>query len=294
MPTEQIHSHFSIEQILFNRLVSVPDNEAAYLFRLAQSRRSRRRGRCSRRRPRAGCWRSASSTRSSASSPDGLTSRQIVDVFETRGIRFSEATLRKYVQLGLLPRSVRVGRKGKHRGSCGLYPAHVIRRVNVVKGMMAEDRTIEEIQRSFARFKDDIESVEKKPARADRRLRARSEGARRRWPTARRELEREIIEAKRAAGELVRRIASLERRISAHVEPVGGGSSAGGRERPVLTVDRATDRGGAHMDDDFRRSNDRDRETRTRRNPRWRASGARCIRRGATGAFDRRRSRPSA
>jgi len=65
------------------------------------------------------------------------------------------------VQLGLLPRSVRVGRKGKHRGSCGLYPSHVIRRVNVVKGMMAQDRTIEEIQRSFARFKDDIESVEK-------------------------------------------------------------------------------------------------------------------------------------
>src|SRR3954469_2549666 len=92
--------------------------------------------------------------------PDGMTSRQIVDVFETRGIRFSEATLRKYVQLGLLPRSIRVGRKGKHRGSCGVYPAQVIRRVNAVKGMMAEDRTIEEIQRSFARFKDDIESVE--------------------------------------------------------------------------------------------------------------------------------------
>src|SRR6187402_2387439 len=94
-------------------------------------------------------------------SPDGMTSRQIVDVFETRGIRFSEATLRKYVQLGLLPRSVRVGRKGKHRGSCGLYPSHVIRRVNVVKRMMSEDRTIEEIQRSFARFKDDSESVDK-------------------------------------------------------------------------------------------------------------------------------------
>ena len=29
--------------------------------------------------------------------PNGLTSRQIVDVFETRGIRFSEATLRKYL-----------------------------------------------------------------------------------------------------------------------------------------------------------------------------------------------------
>src|ERR1700746_1250165 len=92
--------------------------------------------------------------------PNGVTSRQIVDVFETRGIRFSEATLRKYVQLGRLPRSVRVGRKGKHRGCCGLYPADVIGRLNVVKGMMAADRTIEELQRSFARFKDEIEGVE--------------------------------------------------------------------------------------------------------------------------------------
>src|SRR4051812_37376423 len=130
--------------------------------------------------------------------PNGLTSRQIVDVFETRGIRFSEATLRKYVQLGLLPRSVRVGRKGKHRGSCGLYPAHVVRRVNAVKGMMAEDRTIEEIQRSFARFKDEIDAVEKD-------LRALITGFEREAkapavdPDGRRELEREIIEAKRAA-----------------------------------------------------------------------------------------------
>ena len=148
-------------------------------------------------------------------------------MFETRGIRFSEATLRKYVQLGLLPRSVRVGRKGKHRGSCGLYPSHVVRRVNVVKGMMAEDRTIEEIQRSFARFKDDIESVEKNLRELisgfEREAKAPNVAA-----DGRRELEREIVEAKRAAGDLVRRIASLERRISAHAEPVGGGSSAGG------------------------------------------------------------------
>ena len=142
--------------------------------------------------------------------PDGMTSRQIVDVFETRGIRFSEATLRKYVQLGLLPRSVRVGRKGKHRGSCGLYPAHVVRRVNVVKGMMAADRTIEEIQRSFVRFKDEIETVEND-------LRDLIAG-----------FEREFTEAKRVAGELVRRIASLERRISAHVEPAPVASTAGG------------------------------------------------------------------
>jgi hypothetical protein len=168
--------------------------------------------------------------------PNGLTSRQIVDVFETRGIRFSEATLRKYVQLGLLPRSVRVGRKGKHRGSCGLYPALVIRRVNTVKGMMAEDRTIEEIQRSFARFQDDIDSVQKE-------LRELLAGLEREAKTPggsagagddadqRRAIENEIIEAKKAVGELVRRISSLERRISARAADsssagpaVGGGS----------------------------------------------------------------------
>ena len=54
--------------------------------------------------------------------PDGLTSRQIVDVFETRGIRFSEATLRKYVQLGLLPRSVRVGARGSTAARAGSTP----------------------------------------------------------------------------------------------------------------------------------------------------------------------------
>jgi hypothetical protein len=152
--------------------------------------------------------------------PNGLTSRQIVDVFETRGIRFSEATLRKYVQLGLLPRSVRVGRKGKHRGSCGLYPALVIRRVITVKVMMAEDRTIDEIQRSFQRFQGDIDSVQKE-------LRDLIAGIEREAKTprasvgaiddaeTRRQLEQEIIEAKRAAGELVRRISGLERRISA-------------------------------------------------------------------------------
>ena len=159
--------------------------------------------------------------------PNGLTSRQIVDVFETRGIRFSEATLRKYVQLGLLPRSVRVGRKGKHRGSCGLYPANVIRRVNVVKGMMAEDRTIEEIQRSFARFKDDIDTVEKDLreliASFEREAKAPSVD-----PDGRRDLEREIIEAKRAASELVRRISSLERRISSRAaDELAGGTAVG-------------------------------------------------------------------
>jgi len=134
-------------------------------------------------------------------------------------VRFSEATLRKYVQLGLLPRSVRVGRKGKHRGSCGVYPAHVIRRVNAVKVMMAENRTIEEIQRSFARFKDDIDSVEKDLRDLLSGLEREAKGPDSQSPERRRELEREIVEAKRAASELVRRIATLERRLSEREEP---------------------------------------------------------------------------
>ena len=163
--------------------------------------------------------------------PNGLTSRQLVDVFETRGIRFSEATLRKYVQLGLLPRSVRVGRKGKHRGSCGIYPAHVVRRVNAVKGMMAENLTIEEIHRSFARFKDNIDGVEKDLRDLLSGFEREAKGPASHSAERRGELEQEILEAKRAAGELVRRIANLERRLS---------------ERPDATTSASPAVGGGH------------------------------------------------
>jgi DNA-binding transcriptional MerR regulator len=146
-------------------------------------------------------------------SPAGLTSRQIVDVFKTRGIKFSEATLRKYVQLGLLPRSIRVGQKGKHQGSRGIYPANVIRRVNTVKELMAANLTIEEIQRSFVKFKDEIDGIEKsvRSLFTDFEREAKGPGF---DPERRQELEEEILDAKRAAGDLVRRISSLESRLS--------------------------------------------------------------------------------
>ena len=79
----------------------------------------------------------------------GLTSAEILDVFARHDVQLSEATLRKYVQLGLLPRSVRVGRKGKHQGSQGIYPVSVVRQVLRIKQMMAESYTIEQIQREF-------------------------------------------------------------------------------------------------------------------------------------------------
>lgn len=90
----------------------------------------------------------------------GLTSADILDVFATHGVRLSEATLRKYVQLGLLPRSVRMGKKGKHQGSQGIYPVRVVRQIVQIKRMMAESFTIEQIQKEVLFMRGEIEQLE--------------------------------------------------------------------------------------------------------------------------------------
>ena len=162
--------------------------------------------------------------------PNGLTSRQIVDVFETRGIRFSEATLRKYVQLGLLPRSVRVGPQGQaprlvRRLPGARHPARQRRQGDDGRGPhhRGDPAVVRALQ---GRHRLGAEGA----ARPDRELRARGEGPVAATPTGRRELEHEIIEAKSAAGELVRRISSLERRISKPAPPTqsAGGTAVGG------------------------------------------------------------------
>jgi DNA-binding transcriptional MerR regulator len=91
----------------------------------------------------------------------GLSARVIVDIFRPKGVRLSEATFRKYVQAGLLPRSRRVGQKGKHRGSQGVYPVDAVRRINAIKRMMAEGYTLEDIKRSFVFFKGHIDQAER-------------------------------------------------------------------------------------------------------------------------------------
>ena len=103
----------------------------------------------------------------------------IVEIFRPKGVRLSEATFRKYVQAGLLPRSRRVGRKGKHRGSQGLYPVESVRRINAIKKMMAEGLTLEDIRRSFVFFKNHIDQVEREPGRGADGLRVRARRARR-------------------------------------------------------------------------------------------------------------------
>jgi hypothetical protein len=92
--------------------------------------------------------------------PEGLTSKQILETFRDHEVSFSEATLRKYVQLGLLPRSIRIGQKGKHRGSKGIYPVRVIRQIMAIKGMMAEDYTIEQIQKEFLFPRGELSDLE--------------------------------------------------------------------------------------------------------------------------------------
>src|SRR5512133_1066828 len=91
----------------------------------------------------------------------GISSAEVVRLFESKGARLSAATFRKYVQAGLLPRSRRVGRKGKHTGSTGLYPVSVVRRVAVIKRMMAAGYTVDDIRGSFVTVRNRFEDVEK-------------------------------------------------------------------------------------------------------------------------------------
>jgi DNA-binding transcriptional MerR regulator len=92
--------------------------------------------------------------------PAGITTGEVVRMFEARGARLSAATFRKYVQLGLLPRSRRVGRKGKHTGSTGIYPVAVVRRIALIKRMMAEGYTAEDIRGSFVTVRNRLEDAE--------------------------------------------------------------------------------------------------------------------------------------
>jgi hypothetical protein len=147
----------------------------------------------------------------------GLTSVEILALLEKYGVKFSEATLRKYVQLGLLPRSVRVGRKGKHQGSQGMYPAGVIRQVLRIREMMADDLTIEQIQREILFVRGDIEELERVLERIFEVLgdATKSHG---RAGVAGRGVSNELAGARSLAKELVQKLEAIEARITARSE----------------------------------------------------------------------------
>ena len=147
-----------------------------------------------------------------ASHPDGLTSQAILDALDGTRFAISEATLRKWVQLGLLPRSVRVGRKGKHQGSQGIYPVSVVRQIRRIKEMMSQDFTIEEIQREFLFARGDLEEAERTLARViDQLDRAIDERA---GQTAAKSLRRQLDEAREVARKLLGLLTNIESELT--------------------------------------------------------------------------------
>jgi DNA-binding transcriptional MerR regulator len=144
----------------------------------------------------------------------GLSARAILEIFQPRGVRLSEATFRKYVQSGLLPRSKRVGRKGKHRGSQGLYPVEAVRRINAIKKMMAQGLTLEDIRRSFVFYKNHIDQVQRGIVEVlegfESELSDRPFGERRK-----KELLTELLSLKGRASELVRDVSNFGSAVTA-------------------------------------------------------------------------------
>ena len=142
----------------------------------------------------------------------GLTSAEILDVFARHGVPLSEATLRKYVQLGLLPRSVRIGKKGKHQGSQGVYPVGVIRQIVRIKQMMAESYTIEQIQKEFLFIRSDVEQLEQLLEsifeKVDGVLRARKR------EHSAQTVARDVVDARSLSRDLLVRLAAIETKLT--------------------------------------------------------------------------------
>lgn len=158
----------------------------------------------------------------------GITAAQIVEAFTSRGIRFSEASFRKYVQQGLLPRSVRVGRKGKNKGSLGLYPAKTVRRINAVKQWMADGHTIEQIQEQFLLYTDLVEGVSENLETLWTRL---GDDAQKLPERDRREVDKDLADARREGDRVLARLDQLTRRVAApRTDSLRLATAAGGAE----------------------------------------------------------------
>lgn len=140
--------------------------------------------------------------------PEGMSVQQIVLAVTGKGDKLTEPTFRKYVQLGLLPRSVRVGRKGKHRGSQGLYPTTVVRQIVQIRRLMAEGFTIEEIQSEFLFVRGDIEALVQKLEHVFSTLEDSSS------QHADEMVARSLKEARALGKELVTKLEAVERRLS--------------------------------------------------------------------------------
>lgn len=157
----------------------------------------------------------------------GLSSRQVIEIFQALGVKLSEATFRKYVQLGVVPGCThRVGQKGKHKGSRGVYPVSVVRRVNLIKKMMHEGMTLDDIRNSFVAFRNDLDTLQTALDALFRDYEHRLAG-REFQPGRKRDVARQFRESQKTAAALVRNLERIGSVIAA--QPLSSDGASGSR-----------------------------------------------------------------
>ncbi|GAB4305743.1 MAG: hypothetical protein Kow0090_21200 [Myxococcota bacterium] len=143
-----------------------------------------------------------------------LSLAEIIEILRSEhNIELTEASFRKYVQLELLPRSKRIGQKGKHKGSSGIYPAGIIERIVLIKRLMQDDLTLEDIRDSVMVFQNKTDSIKGDIFEITQRLLA--EGGKAELSESELlQLERGAAEIKRDGEALVARIEKLVKIIN--------------------------------------------------------------------------------
>ena len=97
-----------------------------------------------------------------------------------------------------------------------MYPAGVVRQIQHIREMMADDYTIEEIQREFLFVRGDIEDLERSLAKVFEALReAAKEG---RSDTAGRVIASEITGAEFLARDLLSKLTTIEKRLMSQAQ----------------------------------------------------------------------------
>ncbi len=166
----------------------------------------------------------------------GISSASILDVLASLGVKFSEATLRKWVQLSLLPRSVRVGRKGKHAGSQGMYPATIVRQILQIKEMLADGLTIEQVQTDVLFVRGDLDELQRSLSKVFSTLESALDKVD--SQPLRYSVVQDLSHARELAGQLVDKLSEVESRLIQKVE-LGVKAATGCGRRGRLRNSRA-------------------------------------------------------
>jgi DNA-binding transcriptional MerR regulator len=111
-----------------------------------------------------------------------------------------------------LPRSVRVRRKGKQRGSQGLYPASVVRQIDRIRRLLAQGYTIAELREQLFSLGGEIAELS---GRLERVLQVVERAlARRGRPGSEDVLNAAVAEARSLGSELVGKLRAIERSLA--------------------------------------------------------------------------------